>query len=87
VDALSKIRGLTAIVAELKAHGATHEVNHEDFISGILLSLQTAISEIREYHDIKAMPTGDVRPDWLTRSQEELDAMAQAQMKAAGFEA
>lgn len=87
VAALSAIRSLIAIVAELKAHGATHEINHDDFISGQLLNLQTAISEIREYHDIKAMPTGDVRPDWITRSQEDLDAMAEAQMKAAGFEA
>jgi predicted nucleic acid-binding Zn-ribbon protein len=85
VDALSKIRSLTAIVAELKAHGTTHEVSHDDFISGQLLNLQTAISEIREYHDIKAMPTGDIRPDWITQNEADLEALAEAQIAASGL--
>jgi len=85
VDALSKIRSLTAIVAELKAHGTTHEVSHDDFISGQLLNLQTAISEIREYHNIKAMPTGDIRPAWVTQSEADLEAIAEAQIAASGL--
>jgi hypothetical protein len=87
IDALAKTNSLKAIITDLQAHGHANDTNHDDFISGVLLDLQTAISAMRETYNIKAMPTGDVRPDWLTRSQEDLDAMAQAQMKAAGFEA
>jgi hypothetical protein len=87
IDALAKTNSLKAIITDLQAHGHANDTNHDDFISGVLLDIQTAISAMREAYNIKAMPTGDVRPDWLTRSQEELDAMAEAQMKAAGFEA
>jgi hypothetical protein len=87
IDALSKVSSLKAIITDLQEHGFVNDTNHEDFISGVLLDIQTAISAMRETYNIKAMPTGDVRPDWITRSQEDLDAMAQAQLKAAGFEA
>lgn len=87
IDALAKTNSLKAIITDLQAHGHANDTNHDDFISGVLLDLQTAISAMRETYNIKAMPTGDVRPDWITRSQEDLDAMAEAQMKAAGFEA
>jgi hypothetical protein len=87
IDALAKTNSLKAIITDLQAHGHANDTNHDDFISGVLLDIQTAISAMREAYNIKAMPTGDVRPDWMTRSQEDLDAMAQAQLKAAGFEA
>lgn len=87
IDALSKVNSLKAIITDLQAHGHANDTNHEDFISGVLLDLQTAISAMREAYNIKAMPTGDIRPDWVTRSQEELDAIAQKQMQDAGFEA
>lgn len=87
IDALSKVNSLKAIITDLQAHGHANDTNHEDFISGVLLDLQTAITAIREAYNIKAMPTGDIRPAWVTQSEDEIAAIAEAAMKAAGFEA
>ena len=85
IDALSKVSSLKAIITDLQEHGFVNDTNHEDFISGVLLDVQTAISAMRETYNIKAMPTGDVRPDWVTQSEADLDAIAEAQIAASGL--
>jgi hypothetical protein len=85
IDALAKVSSLKAIIIDLQEHGFANDTNHEDFISGVLLDVQTAISAMRETYNIKAMPTGDIRPAWVTQNEADLDAIAEAQIAASGL--
>lgn len=49
----------------LDEHAQANECTHDDFMSGVLLEIDTAVLALRERYAVKAQPDGDERPEWV----------------------
>jgi hypothetical protein len=65
-EAEAVIRGnLRSAFETIASHSESHDIPHDNFMSGLLAQIEHALNQLRGEFDVKTTPDGEVMPDWL----------------------
>ncbi|WP_210993899.1 hypothetical protein [Ralstonia pseudosolanacearum] len=59
------IRAMRASLQALADHTNSHDIQHCEFMAGLVCQLEMTLRQLRDEFDIKATPGGEEMPDWL----------------------
>ncbi|WP_288843236.1 DUF3102 domain-containing protein [uncultured Deefgea sp.] len=83
-SAETSIRGdLNAALQALAIHSEKSGIPHNDYMSGLLAQVQLALNQLRDEFDIKAVPDGEIEPEWVREEAD--DALAKFKRQQAAL--
>ncbi|WP_297572636.1 hypothetical protein [uncultured Deefgea sp.] len=78
-----EVRSLKAALSALQAHGDKNAVSHSEVMAGLIAQVQLALNQLRDEFDIKALPDGEIEPEWVREEAD--DALAKFKRQQAAL--